>query len=52
MARIPDGELARLIEGQGIELISQGKDWACHDLWHEGDATPSCIVSPNANLWH
>jgi DNA primase catalytic core len=61
MARIPDGELerlkrevslVRLIEGQGIALTSQGKDLACRCPWHEGDDTPSCIVSPKTNLWH
>jgi DNA primase len=61
MARIPDGELerlkrevslTRLIEGQGIALQSQGKDLACRCPWHEGDDTPSCIVSPKTNLWH
>jgi DNA primase len=61
MARIPDTELerlkrevslARLIEAQGLALISQGKDLACRCPWHEGDDTPSCIVSPKTNLWH
>jgi DNA primase len=61
MARIPDTELerlkrevslVRLIEGQGHRLISQGKDLACRCPWHEGDDTPSCIVSPKTNLWH
>jgi DNA primase len=61
MARIPDDELerlkrevslARLIEGQGLTLIVQGKDLACRCPWHEGDDTPSCIVSPKTNLWH
>jgi DNA primase catalytic core len=61
MARIPDTELerlkrevslARLIEAQGLMLISQGKDLACRCPWHEGDDTPSCIVSPKTNLWH
>jgi DNA primase catalytic core len=61
MARIPDVELerlkrevslARLIEGQGLTLTSQGKDLACRCPWHEGDDTPSCIVSPTTNLWH
>jgi len=61
MARISDAELerlkrevslARLIEGQGITLISQGKDLACRCPWHEGDDTPSCIISPKTNLWH
>ncbi|MGB6308127.1 MAG: CHC2 zinc finger domain-containing protein [Steroidobacteraceae bacterium] len=61
MARIADAELerlkrevslVRLIEGQGIALISQGKDLACRCPWHEGDDTPSCIISPKTNLWH
>ena len=61
MARIADSELerlkhevslVRLIEGQGHRLISQGKDLACRCPWHEGDETPSCIVSPKSNLWH
>ena len=61
MARIPDGELdrikgevslARLIEGQGIALITQGKDLACRCPWHEGDDTPSCVITPATNLWH
>ncbi|HEY6457990.1 MAG TPA: toprim domain-containing protein [Steroidobacteraceae bacterium] len=61
MARIPDGELervkrevslVRLIEGQGIALISQGKDLACRCPWHKGDDTPSCVVTPSTNLWH
>ena len=61
MARIADADLerlkrevslARLIEGQGHRLISQGKDLACRCPWHEGDDTPSCIVSPKTNLWH
>ena len=61
MARIPDAELerlkreislTRLIEGQGHRLIGQGKDLACRCPWHEGDETPSCIVTPKTNLWH
>jgi DNA primase len=61
MARIPDEalerlkrevSLARLIEAQGLTLISQGKDLACRCPWHDGDDTPSCIVSPKTNLWH
>jgi DNA primase catalytic core len=61
MARIPDQDLerlkhevslARLIEGQGHKLTSQGKDLACRCPWHDGDDTPSCIVSPKTNLWH
>ena len=30
----------------------QGKDLACRCPWHEGDDTPSCIISPKTNLWH
>jgi DNA primase len=61
MARIPDEalerlkrevSLARLIEAQGLKLLSQGKDLACRCPWHDGDDTPSCIVSPKTNLWH
>ena len=44
--------LARLLEGQGHRLVSQGKDLACRCPWHEGDDTPSCIVTPKTNLWH
>ena len=61
MARIADAELerikcevslVRLIEAQGHRLASQGKDLACRCPWHEGDETPSCIVTPKTNLWH
>jgi DNA primase catalytic core len=61
MARIPDGELERLkgqvsllrlIEVSGMQLIRQGKDWACRCPWHEGDDTPSCVITPATNLWH
>jgi DNA primase len=61
MARIPDEELerlkrevslARLIEAQGLALVRQGKDLACRCPWHEGDATPSCVITPASNLWH
>lgn len=54
MARIPDGELerlkgqvslVRLIEASGGKLIRQGKDWACRCPWHEGDDTPSCVIT-------
>ena len=44
--------LVRLIEGQGIRLVSRGKDLACRCLWHGRDETPSCIVTPKSNLWH
>src|SRR5262249_36192225 len=41
-----------LIESQGHTLTSQGKDLACRCPWHEGDDTPSCVVTPKTNLWH
>jgi DNA primase len=61
MARIPDSEvdrlkreasLLRLLESQGHRLVRQGKDWACRCPWHEGDDTPSCVVTVKTNLWH
>ena len=61
MARIPESDieqlklrvsLLRLLEGQGLQLVRQGKDWACRCLWHAGDDTPSCVISPKTNLWH
>src|SRR5262245_9714110 len=61
MARIADEtlerlkrevSLPRLIERQGLALQRQGKDLACRCPWHEGDETPSCVVSPKTNLWH
>jgi len=61
MARIPDDELARikaevsllrLVEGQGYQPTKQGKDWAIACPFHEGDDTPSLIISPKSNLFH
>jgi DNA primase len=61
MARIPDPEfdrlkrevsLLRLLESQGHRLMKQGKDWACRCPWHDGDDTPSCVVTVKLNLWH
>ena len=55
MPRIPDGELdrlkaevslVRLIEGAGYTLKPQGKDLAMRCPLHEGDETPSFIVTP------
>jgi DNA primase len=60
MARIPDDEidrlkaevsLLRLIEGRGIALVKQGKDYAARCPFH-AEATPSLIVSPGKNLYH
>lgn len=44
--------LVRLIEASGTHLIRQGKDWACRCPWHEGDDTPSCVITPGTSLWH
>jgi hypothetical protein len=44
--------LLRLIEASGIQLVRQGKDYACRCPWHEGDDTPSCVITPGTNLWH
>ncbi len=60
MARLSAEELERLkrvplttlIERQGLVLTSQGKDLACRCPWHEGDDTPSCVITPASNLWH
>ena len=61
MARIPESvlerlkvevSLVRLIEGAGHVLKAQGKDLAMRCPLHEGDATPSFIVTPGKNVWH
>jgi len=61
MARIPEDEIAwikaevsllRLVEGQGYKPTRQGKDWAIACPFHEGDDTPSLIISPKSNLFH
>lgn len=61
MARIPDAELARLkteasllrlVESQGYKPQRQGKDFAIRCPFHEGDDTPSLIISPKSNLFH
>ena len=61
MARIPEVELerlkrevslTRLLESQGLALTRQGKDLACRCPWHAEDETPSCVITPAANLWH
>ncbi|MFT3792945.1 MAG: CHC2 zinc finger domain-containing protein [Rudaea sp.] len=55
MARIPEQDverikaevsLVRLIEGAGYVLSKQGKDLATRCPLHEGDDTPSLIVTP------
>jgi DNA primase len=60
MARIPDTTLEqlketvsvqRLVEGFGVELRKQGKDWAGKCPFHADD-TASLIITPAKNLWH
>ena len=61
MARIPDNEierlktdisLLRLVESQGYPVTKQGKDYAIRCPFHDGDDTPSLIISPKKNLFH
>ena len=61
MARIADAELerlksevslVRLIEGAGYTLTKQGRDLAMRCPFHEGDDTPSFIVTAAKNIWH
>lgn len=61
MARIPEVEIERLraevslvalIEGAGYALKTQGRDRAMRCPLHEGDDTPSFIVTPAKNVWH
>lgn len=60
MARIPDVELARLkaevsvqrlVEGCGVALRRQGKDYVGCCPFHDDDS-PSLVVTPAKNLWH
>lgn len=39
-------------QGQGYKPTRQGKDWAIACPFHEGDDTPSLIISPKSNLFH
>jgi len=61
MPRIPDEELERikrevslvaLARERGIELKAQGNDRAGRCIFHEGDDTPSLVISPAKNLFH
>ncbi len=61
MARIPEAEIERLknevsvqrlVEASGVELKKAGKDMLGRCLFHEGDNTPSLVISPGKNLWH
>lgn len=60
MARIPETELARLktevsvqrlVEGCGVALRRQGRDFVGACPFHEDDS-PSLVVTPSKNLWH
>lgn len=60
MARIPETELARLkaevsvqrlVEGCGVSLRRQGRDFVGACPFHEDDS-PSLVVTPGKNLWH
>jgi len=46
-----DVSLVRLIEGSGVVLKRQGKDWAACCPFHTDD-TASLIVTPEKNLFH
>ena len=61
MARLPEADiqrlkkdvsLVRLVEAQGHTLRRQGKDVAIRCPFHEGDDTPSLVISPASNLFH
>jgi DNA primase len=61
MARLPDADvqrlkteisLVRLVESQGHAVTRQGKDAAIRCPFHEGDDTPSLVISPVSNLFH
>lgn len=60
MTRIPETELARLktevsvqrlVEGCGVSLRRQGRDFVGACPFHEDDS-PSLVVTPGKNLWH
>jgi len=44
--------LVRLIEAKGFDLKPHGKHYAIHCPFHEGDKTPSLIITPEVNLFH
>ncbi|MBL4827101.1 MAG: toprim domain-containing protein [Spongiibacteraceae bacterium] len=61
MARIADDvierikselSLLRLVESQGYQPKKQGKDHAISCPFHQGDDTPSLIISPKSNLFN
>lgn len=61
MARIADDvieriktetSLLRLVESQGYQPRKQGKDYVIACPFHEGDNTPSLIITPHKNLFN
>ena len=61
MARLPESEiqrlksdvsLVRLVEAQGHAVRRQVKDVAIRCPFHEGDDTPSLVITPASNLFH
>lgn len=61
MARVPEDTVARikrdiplvrLVEQKGFTLKPHGRDYAIHCPFHEGDRTPSLIITPDVNLFH
>ncbi|NJD06120.1 MAG: toprim domain-containing protein [Methylococcaceae bacterium] len=44
--------LLRLVESQGYQPKKQGQDFAIRCPFHDGDDTPSLILSPQSNLFH
>ena len=42
----------RADRGPGDRAHRARKDLACRCPWHEGDDTPSCVITPKTNLWH
>lgn len=51
MARIPESEVERLAEAQGIKLTRHGADLVGKCPFHD-DRTPSLVITPGKNLWH
>ena len=44
--------LLRLVESQGHQPQKQGKDYAIACPFHEGDDTPSLVITPHKNLFN
>src|SRR5262249_53184264 len=60
--RIPEADIERikretdllaLVQSRGVELKKHGsKDWIGRCPFHQDNATPNLIVSPQKGLWH